>query len=1011
MFNKNVLNNSYTIPKSYSNDKFSNIFTIIKSQEISKKKRSKTSKQTNQKMKSLNKALSLKYKKNNKKTQESLAQIFNADTWVNRLPFLYVENKKVKNYERIYFELIKLFEKKKEDEDDDDHYLRLYNHSDEKNINTSINGLEAYYGTRDYINIIKKSPNVRTMLDVYLITKFLSKTRLGQSFQNEFSDEAIYGKLITFCSMEIKYKKFPKGKKVFNIGDSPDNFYIILYGKVDIIKPLQVRTILTGNEYFLYLMSLLKKEDRYTYNLCIENNDINYVIEKDEEKYLPYIYIAINLTKKKTDLFFKEIISSVNITPKELGLTETEALDDIFVRKNADKIKFFFPYKITPDLIDKYYFIVDKIMQKEVYIYHDQKFLSLETNSHFGDSAMDANTTRNATIIASEDTDVGYIEMNLYHAHISQEKIKLIHKKLKFFLENFFFKRINGLNFEKKYFNFFICNNYAKGDVIFHENEDANFAYFIENGVVELSTSKNVIEMQMIIKILQNKRNSIENYFTHFHQEGQEMLYNNIDNNCGDLLKYINKKEKNKIIMLKNNEDIGLISFFFDCPYISDCVVYSNSAKIYKIDFKYLHQILSNEKHCIYDLIKRINYKLKLFQERFFNINNTKLVIADKEETFKNKEKMDLIRKELIIKERKNKTRNDKSKEKENKAEIEKFQEICYNFFNNKINSDIKNKIQTNRNNLNNSVLPSIKTERILIKNNEKSKNFLFAKIFSRNSTKTYRKLFKNKSQINLLFELTKRSSKYQKNNKLSAKFFSLNKDSAKENPNNYDFNYFKSKLKLIQKEKEIAINNSKAGKKEKDAFLHYFKKYANNAGDLNLSLIFNKIKIKGKDNSANDARYIQISSNINNKNIVKSNDLLFSRNQKLSTSNSNDNIFSVSQKIKSKNMNESTILTKKNNFKILKSKKCSANLLNNEIDKNENIQIKPYTERKIVNKSINHPYYSPSVITKKMKYELFNINHNHKKKEQNKIIIKSIKDFGLYHFASGKVDIKDSKV
>ena len=175
----------------------------------------------------------------------------------------------------------------------------------------------------------------------------------------------------------------------------------------------------------------------------------------------------------------------------------------------------------------------------------------------------------------------------------------------------------------------------------------------------------------------------------------------------------------------------------------------------------------------------------------------------------------------------------------------------------------------------------------------------------------------------------------------------------AKENPNNYDFNYFKSKLKLIQKEKEIAINNSKAGKKEKDAFLHYFKKYANNAGDLNLSLIFNKIKIKGKDNSANDARYIQISSNINNKNIVKSNDLLFSRNQKLSTSNSNDNIFSVSQKIKSKNMNESTILTKKNNFKILKSKKCSANLLNNEIDKNENIQIKPYTERKIVNKSI----------------------------------------------------------
>ena len=66
----------------------------------------------------------------------------------------------------------------------------------------------------------------------------------------------------------------------------------------------------------------------------------------------------------------------------------------------------------------------------------------------------------------------------------------------------------------------------------------------------------------MLIKILENKRNNIEQIFTHFRQEGeQELLYNNIDNNCGDLLKYINRKEKNKIIILKSNEDVGLISF------------------------------------------------------------------------------------------------------------------------------------------------------------------------------------------------------------------------------------------------------------------------------------------------------------------------------------------------------------------------------------------------------------------------------------------------------------------
>jgi CRP-like cAMP-binding protein len=210
-------------------------------------------------------------------------------------------------------------------------------------------------------------------------------------------------------------------------------------------------------------------------------------------------------------------------------------------------------------------------------------------------------------------------------------------------LENFFFKRITTNSFEKKYFNFFISNNYLKGDVLFNENNKSGFAYFIENGIVELSTSKSVIEMQMLIKLLQTKRSNIERFFSHFQQENeQELLYNNIENNCGDLIKYIKKKEKNKIIILKDNEDIGLISFFYDCPYIADCTVVSNTAKIYKIDFKYLNQILANENQCVYDLIKRINHKLKLFQERLFNINNIKLSIADKEETMKNKEKMEL---------------------------------------------------------------------------------------------------------------------------------------------------------------------------------------------------------------------------------------------------------------------------------------------------------------------------------------------------------------------------------
>jgi len=943
----------------------------------------------------------MKNKKQFRRSQESIVAVITADTWVNRLPFLYEENRKHKNYERIYFEILKLFGKKNKDDDVDNYY------TSQRNLNISSNDLDSFYTLADYINIMKKPNNVRTMHDIYLIMHVLSKTNLSKSFRDEFNSVEIYGKLIAFCSMELKYKKFKKGKKIFHIGDLPDYFYIILKGRVDIIKPIQVKAFLTGNEYFLYLMKLLKEQDRYTYDLCIENNEINFAIDKDEEKYLPYIYIIIILAKRKNDLFFNEIISSVNITPAELGLTEEEVMDDIFVRKNADKIKFFFPYKITTELVDKYYFIADRIIQKDVNIYHEQKFLSLGTNSHFGDSAMDSSTTRNATVVASEDTDVGYIEMKLYHAHISQEKIKLNNKKLRFFIENFFFQRINILNFEKKYFSLFIANHYTKGDIIFNENQKANFVYFIEEGIVELTTSKNIVEIQMLIKILENKRNNIEQIFTHFRQEGeQELLYNNIDNNCGDLLKYINRKEKNKIIILKSNEDVGLISFFFDCPYIADCVVVSNTAKIHKIDFTYLNQIISSEKLCVYNLIKRINHKLKVYQERLFNINNTKLIIADQEETLKNKEKMDLIKDELVkIEKKKNIKRNDKSKEKEKKAEIDKFHDICLNFYSNKINkkSDKSKKIKL-KNILNNSVLPSIRSERPLNQNKEKYKRFsLISKLLStRNTDKTDRIIVKNKSQINLLLKQKNKDKKFIPIRNSSGYLF---KDLTKENLSNNK--NLSSKLNSINAEKDE--NDSKENrKKDKDYFLRYFKKYAINNTSLNSSLIFNKIKIVKKENKKeeNESKikiycnnYNQVSSSINNKDINKNDDLLISRNQKLSTFNSNDNIFSSSQKITSKHLNALTTI--KNHKK--PQKKFFINSINNEVNKNDNIQINAYTDRKNINKSINHPYYSPSVMFKKLRYGLF---LKHIKKEQ-KIDFKSNKDFGFFHFSVGKIEQK----
>jgi hypothetical protein len=84
------------------------------------------------------------------------------------------------------------------------------------------------------VDRVKVPPEDRKMSDLLEIVKFLTTTKLGKYFKEGFEKKEIFEKLITFCGVEMKYKFFKKGETVFRIGDLPDNFYIILLGKVDI---------------------------------------------------------------------------------------------------------------------------------------------------------------------------------------------------------------------------------------------------------------------------------------------------------------------------------------------------------------------------------------------------------------------------------------------------------------------------------------------------------------------------------------------------------------------------------------------------------------------------------------------------------------------------------------------------------------------------------------------------------------------------------------------------------
>jgi len=1008
----------------------------------------------------------------------------NEDTLVYDLHFLSsdIKVKKIQYYEKILNELKKLFDNwdnknfisyrkkinKEYEKNNNENNINNKEKNDKEDINKESNNNENkelkatsknydLFTIFDYIDIIKIPPSKRTMHDVFMVSNLLSNTKLGKYFKDEFDDnKEIYEKLITYCSVELQYKRYQKGQKIFNIGDLPDFFYIILYGKIDIVKPIQKKVEFTGNQYFCYLMNLKKNGDNYTYNLCLKNNTNQYFISYEEEYLMPYIYILINLEKINIDyqINFREVLSTVDIPPLKLALTERTASNNNFLRQNMKIIKNCLPYDITDDLLSKYDFIFDNKIKNEIIIYEQTKFLSLETNDYFGDSALDVKTTRNATIIASEDVDLGYLEMNSYIHNIGEEKSKLIKKKIKFLKKNFFFKKIDKTKFEKKYFGYFISTIYKKGDILFKENESPLFAYFIEEGKVELSSKQNPIEMEATIEALSEKRKDIinneitTNKSNNNDDEKEDLLYSKLNSNFIDLKEYINKKENNKILILKKNEDIGIISFYFKCPYITDCTVVSNKAKIFKINSNYLTEILSNEPNCMSDLNKRVKHKLRLIHERFFNINNTKLLIADKKENYKLEERIkeqNDIKYNLILHKHdfiNNKTLEETNEGKGTRINLSKLREMSKKTINN--NNNEKNNYENSNEKLNKNiiklVLPSMKlrkssifTNRINIK-----KKSLLETNWKNDTVNIHKIVNQSKSVLNSYIKNTNSVSflDYNNNNtnkKINQNNLINNKDYLAERLKS---NIFKSK----SKSKQSSSNNSGIKKKAKNEnYMDDFKKFfgSNNCLSMNnqIPLIFSKSIYNANANESNNINLKKNKIEDSNINFVRSNKNLntnvdkfilikSSRNYKSIINNNNSSsLYKYFKNANVKDASHKVFPLLKNNHFFSENNNSSFSIIPSTNRKEysiKNERIISYDDKnnrhKIINKTkqFNHPYYSPAVLSKREKYKIFNnelYSSIYKENTDKMKDIKHNKNIKIFSFSSEKMNkIKNIK-
>ena len=521
------------------------------------------------------------------------------------------------------FDLLGLKEKNKKNYDSISHEFKKY----EQKLGiilsyenrTSLND-EPPENLGNILNILSKPAENRNFNDIFVIKRYLLSTKIEWLFKDEFENkEESIEKLLTFFGLEMNYRLFKEGEEVFKVGDSSVYLYLIIKGKIEILKPTPEISYISGHEYFSYIMNLKNQKEDHLLNVNLEENYKQFDIDKNQLELLPAIYIhhVFELIKMKKKINFEEELALVNMTLKDLKLThETVHSYEHLSTQIEEKLPF-----VPPFLLNKYKFIVDKDTKKSVKLIKYTRVLILGNNEFFGESAMGENEKRNATIRVLEDSYIGYLSANLYKTNFFAEKKLAMQNKVHFLNTRFFLKYINLKRFSKKYFNLFVYEKYLHGYTLFRENEELNYVYFIEDGLVELSSTKTMLEIEIFLKGLEEK------YL--LKDEENHLKYKALKSRTKDLEDYLNKTQKSKILIVGRNETLGIESFFYGIPYFVTAKIVSQRAKIFKISVEQLSQILNIEKDCISSLRNLVLNKAKILQKRLFSMNNTKLILLD----------------------------------------------------------------------------------------------------------------------------------------------------------------------------------------------------------------------------------------------------------------------------------------------------------------------------------------------------------------------------------------------
>ena len=461
------------------------------------------------------------------------------------------------------------------------------------------------------MEILKLEPQNRINLQVKQLIPFISKIPYFYDFLtfNE-TEESLQKLLIEFCWL-LTYENYDKNKIIQKLRQPSDNFYLIISGKIAVLDLIFTNECLTDEEYIIYLIKMYLLNETEIIKICLKYNKKTLNVNNENIQ---------NFCQSGYKFKYNEL--------KKKALNELSKYN-FNIEKYQDKIPSLENYiSVTKIEIKDVQKGEEKQFKKYFLIPHYEKVAEFKRGRNIGDLCKIKNfkNTEKYTFVTIENSIVGIIKKIKYDRPLLYNPITI--KKevyIKNILKNFFIFQDSDINlFSKKFSKFFIFKKYLKEEKVITQNSIYDGVYLLVSGNVIVTTNRTLDELDGLTISFQNALDNFNDYLSFLKTE-------EINNGNEDFIRdpiystseyNISSKGIKKIFIIELfcNDIIGTNEFYNNKNNLNyfDVKISTGQATIIFIPKLIFHEMISHEINVRNALIKKVEFKVKLFTAILF---------------------------------------------------------------------------------------------------------------------------------------------------------------------------------------------------------------------------------------------------------------------------------------------------------------------------------------------------------------------------------------------------------